>query len=185
MPLIDIDSHHSAWYTALLKDVYDDLYPVNNFEAILVACDILDSNFREETEEKPVYRFLLGDSQKVFEDLFSNMPWTAIPFSDVTSRKHMQRSFGVSESFVFKPIMYIVDQTGLVLQCDSWDIFEYYGALGHPFSDKRLKYLRTEDYLATQQPSLKKLLGSPQRDYVISNNGDKVWIICSITSYID
>lgn len=182
VPLTNKDpQQHSAWYTALLKDVYDDLHAANNFEAILVACDILDSNFREET---PVHRSLLSDSKKVFEELFSNMPWAAIPFSDVASRKHMQKSFGVSESFVFQPIMCIVDQTGLVLQWDSWDIFEYYGALGYPFSNKRLKFLRTEDTLATQQPSLIKLLGSPQRNYVISNNGDKVSFICSIASYI-
>ncbi|KAK1390848.1 hypothetical protein POM88_019026 [Heracleum sosnowskyi] len=65
VPLSDIDSRHSAWYTALLKDVYDDLHAANNFEAILVACDIIDSKFRKET---PVHRSLLSDSQKVFEE---------------------------------------------------------------------------------------------------------------------
>ncbi|KAL6501168.1 hypothetical protein OROHE_025031 [Orobanche hederae] len=159
---------HSKWQTTLLKDVYDDLHLFGNFEVILVACDDLDT--ADSRAEIPV-RYSLFEEH--FQDLFSYMPWTAIPFSDVTSRKHMQRCFGVLEGFS-EPIMFIIDQTGMVLQCDSWDIFEHYGALGYPFSDKRLKLLRTEDYAATQQPSLKTLLGSPQRDYVISNKGDKV-----------
>ncbi|XP_017222423.1 probable nucleoredoxin 1-2 [Daucus carota subsp. sativus] len=174
LPLSAKNPKHSLWHTALLKDVYDDLRPVNNFEIILVACnDLDDDNFGAQI---PVHPSLETDSHKVFHDLFSCMPWTAIPFSDVTSRKHVQRSFGVSEEHVFQPNLYIVDQTGMVLQCCSWswDILEYYGSLGYPFSDKRLKFLRTEDYLATQQPCLKTLLGFPQRDYVISNNGDKI-----------
>ncbi|KAL6542787.1 hypothetical protein OROHE_010307 [Orobanche hederae] len=169
VPLSSKDPRHSAWYTALLKDVYDDLHPVNNFETVLIACNDNDpdTDFRAEV---PVHQ----DSQKVFHDLFSSMPWTAIPFLDVASRKHVQRSFRVPEHFVFQPMLYIVDQSGMVLQYDSWDILEYYGSLGYPFSDKRLKFLRTQDYLATQKPSLKALLGSPQRDYVISNNGEQV-----------
>ncbi|XP_074375790.1 putative nucleoredoxin 1 isoform X2 [Apium graveolens] len=173
VPITGKDPRHS-WFTALLKDVYDDLHPFNNFETVLVACNILDTDSRAKTDEIPIHCSLPRDPQKLFQDLFSYMPWTAIPFSDVTCRKHLQRSFDVSEKYIFQPKLYIVDQTGMVLQCNSWDILEYYGSLGYPFSDKRLKFLRTEDYLATKQPSLKTLLGSPKRDYVISNNGEKV-----------
>ncbi|KAL6526329.1 hypothetical protein OROMI_029969 [Orobanche minor] len=171
LPLSAKNPRHSMWHTSLLKDVYDDLHAANNFEIVLVACNDLDTDFKA---EMAVHGSPHCDSQKRFQDLFSCMPWTAIPFSDVTSRKHVQRSFGVNEEFTFQPTMYIVDQTGMVLQCSSWDIFDYYGALGYPFSDKRLKFLRTEEFIASPQPSLKALLGSPPRNYVISNNGDKV-----------
>ncbi|XP_074324370.1 uncharacterized protein LOC141661285 [Apium graveolens] len=96
------DREYTTLQTELLKDIYDDLHPENNFEVVLVACMVLQ---------------------------------------------------------------YLTY---------SWYILADYGALGYPFSDKRLKFLRTEDYLASQQPSLKTLLGSSQRDYVISNNGAKV-----------
>lgn len=68
----------------------------------------------------------------------------------------------------------IVDSTGIILQCRDYIIFDKYGALGYPFSEERINYLNSEDEGASRQPSLKKLLASPERDYLISNKGDKV-----------
>ncbi|KAK1354988.1 hypothetical protein POM88_048244 [Heracleum sosnowskyi] len=44
----------------------------------------------------------------------------------------------------------------------------------YPFTDERIKFLDSEDDAAINQPSLELLLGSPDRDYLITNNGDKV-----------
>lgn len=172
MPLSCNCPKHTKWYTTLLKDVYDDLHPANNFEVVLVASTDLDS-FEAET---PVHRPVRSDAQKYFEDSFSYMPWTAIPFSDVTSRKHMQITFGVYETWAF-PILFIIDSTGMVLQSRAFDILQNFGALGHPFSDERISFLMAEDDAIIRQPSLKTLLASPGRDYVISNKEDKVWFI--------
>ncbi|KAK1354709.1 hypothetical protein POM88_047965 [Heracleum sosnowskyi] len=46
--------------------------------------------------------------------------------------------------------------------------------LSYPFTDERLRYLDSEDDEAAKQLSLETLLGSPLRDYVISNKGDRV-----------
>lgn len=69
------------------------------------------------------------------------MPWTAIPYSDEVSRKHIQSTFGVTNYGYPSPTMFVVDPMGMVLQCHAWDIFENFGALGYPFSDERKEIL--------------------------------------------
>lgn len=172
MPLSCNCPQHTKWHTTLLKDVYDDLQPANNFEVVLVASTDL-VGFEVET---PGHSSVRADAQNYFEDSFSYMPWTAIPFLDVTSRKHMQITFGVYETWAF-PILFIIDSTGMVLQCRAFDILQNFGALGYPFSEERISFLMAEDDAIIRKPSLKTLLASPGRDYVISNKGDKVWLI--------
>ena len=156
--------------TTLIMDVYKDLQPDNNFEIVFVA----------ETNESVKQ----SDCQKRFDTEFSFMPWTAIPISDITSRKMLQVSFGVSRrGYIHRSRFVIVDPTGMVLQCDALRLFIDYGALGYPFSDERIKFLREEDYATAKQPSLKKLLAPPDRAYVISNKGNKVWLR-NLTPYL-
>lgn len=111
---------------------------------------------------------------EVFDSIFSRVPWTAIPFSDLASRKRIARRFGISEiGFVYSTSV-LLDAKGMVLKCiDCW-VFGEYGTLGYPFTDERIKFLDSEDDAAINQPSLESLLGSPERDYLITNNGDKV-----------
>ncbi|KAL8121331.1 hypothetical protein AgCh_018171 [Apium graveolens] len=114
------------------------------------------------------------DPQEEFKDLFSSMPWTAIPFSDAGSRKHIEKRLFKREKYA-APVMFVIDSAGMVLQThDVWEILRDFGALGFPFSDKRIIFLQAEDEAAAKNPSLNTLLAAPQRSYVISNKGDKV-----------
>lgn len=167
LPLYVECPQYSKFYTSLLKDLYDDLQPFHNFEVVLVAVTDLRTTFKRELPHPS----LTKDPQEHFEDLFSCMPWTAIPFSDVASRESMQRSFGVQEEY---PTIFVVESTGMVLQSDTWHIFQDFGALGYPFSDERINFMRAEDDAAANQPSLKILLASPKRNYVITSKGDEV-----------
>lgn len=65
----------------------------------------------------------------------------------------------------------------MVLNCDACHLFGYYGTPGYPFSDDRIKFLDSKDDEVGKQPSLESLPGSPERDYVISNKGDKVELV--------
>lgn len=153
-------------------DEYKELQQHNNFEVVLVPVSSERSSVEDFTEF-PI--FDSTDCQHHFDILFSYMPWTAIPFTDVASRERLQTTFGLSQRYIYSHHMLaIVDPTGKVLQYDAWNLFFDYGALGYPFSDERIEYLRQEDADIIKQPSLKKLLASPQRDYVISNKGDQV-----------
>ncbi|XP_074324776.1 putative nucleoredoxin 1 [Apium graveolens] len=146
-------------YTVWLMDVYSDCELNNNFEVVSVPVGV-DPSLNGD-----------GHSLNSSKDFFSRMPWLYIPSSDIASRKFLQRSFGVSENKL--PFMFIIDPTGKVLQTD-WEVFDIYGALGYPFSDERINILKAEDEAIAKQPSLKALLASPQRDYLISNDGEEV-----------
>lgn len=150
-------------YIRIHKDLYNDLKPENNYEIVFVGVNDYDPRFKRDIPEPHEY----------FEHLFSRMPWTAIPFSDVATRKRLQRTFGISEN-LYVPESFVVDSEGLVLFHGTFNVFGIYGTQGYPFSKEKIELLCSEDDAAVKQPSLKTLLGSSIRDYVISNTGDKV-----------
>lgn len=150
-------------YIRIHKDLYNDLKPENNYEIVFVGVNDYDPRFKRDIPEPHVY----------FEYLFSRMPWTAIPFSDIATRKRLQRTFGICKN-LYTPKSFVVDSKGMVLFDGTFNVFGIYGTEGYPFSKEKIELLCSEDDVATKQPSLKTLLGSSIRDYVISNTGDKV-----------
>ncbi|KAL6550438.1 hypothetical protein OROMI_020926 [Orobanche minor] len=121
----------------------------------------------------------------VVEDIFSDetkqqlsqMPWPAIPLSDVKSRQRLERIFGISSSFeeIYLPPSFTIDPRGVVLQCHSTPLFIKYGAASYPFTNERIEFLDSEDNALQMQPvSIQNLLASPQRDYLIDNDGEEV-----------
>ncbi|KAL8133797.1 putative nucleoredoxin 1 [Apium graveolens] len=154
VPLL-ADSVLEKMATTHLVETYNYLRPHNVFEVVLVAYETDCCRLNPE---------------ELFEAIFFRMPWPAIPFSDITSRERLSRRYDTSlDSFVF-------DSTGMLLQSYCLSIFNYYGGQGYPFSNGRIEFLKAQDYAIAEQPSLKMLLASPGRDYVITNKGDKVLI---------
>lgn len=150
-------------YIRIHKDLYNDLKPENNQEIVFVGVNDYDPRFK---------RSIPGPLE-FFEYLFSRMPWTAIPFSDIVTRERLQRTFGISEN-LYVPESFVVDSKGMVLFHGTFNVFGIYGTQGYPFSKEKIELLHSEDGAAVKKPSLKALLGSSIRDYVISNTGDKV-----------
>ncbi|XP_074365761.1 putative nucleoredoxin 1 isoform X2 [Apium graveolens] len=169
LPLYVDCPEQSEYYTSFLEDIYYDLLPYNNFEVVLVANHYRHVGYKRHIIGQPSH---VRDPQKLFENLFSRMPWTAIPYTDEVTRKKLKRLFVHKEH---PPTTnFVVDSTGMVLQCDDWIFFDDFGTSGYPFTDERLEVIRAEDEAAAKHPSLKTLLATPERDYVISNKGDKV-----------
>ncbi|KAL6575568.1 hypothetical protein OROHE_000945 [Orobanche hederae] len=154
-----LDFYQENWITYLI-DIYCDLLPNNDFEIILVAVD--DPRVTASPLRTP------PEPQKVFESIFCRVPWTAIPFSDLASRKRIARRFGISEIGFNFTTSVLLDAKGMVLKCNECWLFGEYGTQGYPFTDERIKFLKFK------QPSLELLLGSPERNYLISNKGDRV-----------
>lgn len=91
---------------------------------------------------------------EVFESIFSRVPWTAIPFSDLASRKRIARRFGISEIGFNYTTSVLLSANGVVLKCNECWLFGEYGTLGYPFTDEKIKFLKSEDDAAIKQPSL-------------------------------
>ncbi|KAL8094135.1 putative nucleoredoxin 1 isoform X2 [Apium graveolens] len=164
VPVFEPSTMEMEWTTSLV-DIYYDLLPNNDFEVIFVAVN----NF---CAYSPLYH--QSDPQKKFEEIFSRLPWTAIPFSDIVSRKRIAKRFSISEQKFYGGVSYLLDSKGIVLTCNACPYFRIYGTLGYPFTDERIRYLESEDDEAAKQPSLETLLGSPIRDYLISNKEERV-----------
>lgn len=166
LPLNDYSDLVEMRHTEMLKDIYNYLPLNKGFEIVFVAVDDVDVRLEEKT-----------DLENHYEDVFACMPWTAIPFSDITSRRRIKRRFGCYSGSVRS---FVIDPTGVVTRYPE-TCFERYGVLGYPFSKEWLTFLNSECKAIATQPTLKNLLSSPERDYVISNNGDKVRHIHFIT----
>lgn len=160
--------HNLIRCMALLTEMHRDCNINNTFEVVFVTLHGGCVHCATSKRNKACHL----KKPECFQDILSRMPWTTIPVSDIASRKCLQRSFGVPDMTPL-PAIFVIDSNGRVLQ-DDWLVIEDYGALGYPYSDERIRFLKGEDEAVAKQPSLKAVLASPQRDYVISNQGEKV-----------
>lgn len=165
VPLVPAsDSFDLTYYTTSLVDIYNALHPRGGFEVVFVAVKVDHSFFTN------LQNLLDSDLEEIFEEQFSFMPWTAIPFSDFESRDYLGTRFPISDFINVEPVSFIIDPRGKVLQCRADDIFRAYGAQSYPFTDRRIGRLVYEDERSLNYPSISNLLASPTRNYVIDNN---------------
>lgn len=144
-----------------LLDVYKELHPKGLLEVVFVAVG----------DDIPITRNHTTHERR-FKKHFSRTPWTAIPFSDSESRKHLGLRFGIDVRENI-PSAFVFDPTGVVLQPYGFTRFPF-GPDAFPFSDDRIAQLLSEDDAILNKLSLKKLLVSPQRQYLINNENVRV-----------
>ncbi|XP_052197028.1 probable nucleoredoxin 1-2 [Diospyros lotus] len=132
-------------FTPHLVAVYNELSSKGDFEVIHVSADI---NAGE------------------YHSYFDKMPWLSIPFSDSEKREELREMFGVE----WYPYLVILDENGEVLTAEGVEIIKTFGSEGYPFTPERIEEMKE----AALNPSLRSILVSPSRDFVISNHGKKV-----------
>lgn len=148
-----------------LVDTYNDLKIRNCFEVVMVVDEVTSWERGQ----------LCDDLILKFDDIVSKFPsWAAIPFSDIKSRKRLKSRFGHLGKLRGSSMVLIDSTTGLVLDTLYQKLFQTYGSEAYPFSDERIAILKAKDKMAFSRHSLKELLGSPERDFVISNKGEEV-----------
>lgn len=137
-------------FTPKLVETYNELSSENgNFEIVFVSAD---------------------EDEKSFTDYFSKMPWFAIPFSDSDIRDRLNDLFDVGGI----PYLVIFDVNGKVLTSVGVQVVRDYGSNAYPFTDERIQKLKEEEEAAKQNQTLRSLLVSSSRDFVISKDGNKV-----------
>ncbi|CAH1414972.1 unnamed protein product [Lactuca virosa] len=136
-------------FTPNLVEVYKELVSKGDLEIIFISAD-------EDLES--------------FNGYFSKMPWLAVPFSDSKTRESLDKSFKVNGI----PHLVFLDENGKLLTDRGVEIIVEYGAGAYPFTPERLKEIKDEEEAARKNQSLRSILESPSRDYVISANGKKV-----------
>ncbi|CAI9756277.1 unnamed protein product [Fraxinus pennsylvanica] len=101
------------------------------------------------------------------------MPWLAIPFSDSETRDGLDKLFDVSGI----PHLVILDDNGKKLTIEGVGIIREHGVEGYPFTPERIQELKEQEEEAKRNQTLKSLLVSRSRDYVIRPDGKKVPVI--------
>lgn len=163
-----------------LRDIYSKLHPKGNFEIVFVA-------LWEYDDFGGSLPLMGSNTRECFREITSMMPpCPAIPLSDRKSINRLERIFCVGDDCIpldetlgvpFGPISFIIDPRGVVLQSYATPLLLRYGAAGYPFTNERIQFLDSEDNFVRMQPfSVEKYLASPERDYLINNKGEQVYI---------
>ncbi|KAL6983699.1 protein-disulfide reductase [Sarracenia purpurea var. burkii] len=136
-------------FTPTLAEVYNKLSPNGDFEIVFVSAD---------------------EDEESFKAYFSKMPWLAIPFSDSNTRDRLDELFKVMGI----PNLAILDECGKVVTEDGVQIIRDYGVDAYPFTSERVKEIKEQEEVARREQSLKSILVSRSRDFVISADRKKV-----------
>lgn len=145
-------------FTPELVNIYNELSSKGDFEIIFISSD-----FENES----------------FDEYFSKMPWLAIPYADYETHKNLKSLFDVDGI----PHLTILDEQGNVATDDGTAVIADYGADAYPFTPERIQELKKQEEEAKKNQSLKYLLESRSRDFVIANDGRKVCFHLPLTSY--
>lgn len=136
-------------FTPTFVEAYNELYAKGDFEAVFASSDKDEESFKE---------------------YFAKMPWLAIPFSDSTTRRRLNDLFKVNGI----PHLVILDGNGKVLSNGGVLLIKEYGVEAYPFSPEKLNEIKEEEEAARRNQSLSTLLVTQSRDFLISNDGNKV-----------
>ncbi|KAH7570290.1 hypothetical protein JRO89_XS05G0082100 [Xanthoceras sorbifolium] len=136
-------------FTPTLVELYNELSPKGDFEVIYVSRDKDDNSF---------------------SGYFSKMPWLAIPFSDSETRERLKTLFKVRGI----PHLVLLDENGNVSSDSGVELIREYGMEAYPFTTEKIKELKEEEERAKREQSLKSVMVTHSRDFLVSSDGKKV-----------
>lgn len=151
-----------------LLDAYEEHCSKGDFEVIFVAA-------YTEKQEEHLLLHVDEDEEKFFSQQCSRMPWLAVPFSDVGGRRKLTETMKPQlerfDSFQFC-LVFSANGRKLVKHAEqdlSMRTTDLYLSFKQIAEDKPLLPPDDDDGL-----SLQSLLAGPNRDFLISNQGNKV-----------
>lgn len=138
-------------FTPIFAKAYEELLAKGDFEVIFISGD---------------------EDEESFDQYFSKMPWLAIPFSESAMRDELNKLFEVNGI----PHLVILDGNGKVLSDDGVQIIRVYGVEAYPFTPEKMKEIKDKEEEDRRNQSLRTLLVTHSRDFLISNDGNKVLV---------
>ncbi|XP_027355338.1 probable nucleoredoxin 2 [Abrus precatorius] len=135
-------------FTQLLVGIYEELRnSVPQIEIVYVSSD---------------------EDLNAFNSFYGNMPWLAIPFSDLETKKALNRKYDV-EGIPCLIFLQPDDNKEDGTVRDGVELIYRYGIQAYPFSKERLEQLQKEDKAKLENQNLTNLLANRDRDYVLSH----------------
>ncbi|RWW66628.1 hypothetical protein BHE74_00025994 [Ensete ventricosum] len=133
-------------FTPLLVSVYHKLMEQElPFEIVFVSSD---------------------ENQSSFEQFYSSMPWPAVPFSDLNSKRSLSHKFQIEGI----PALIILEPGGGLIQTEGVEILCRYGLQAFPFTSERIAELEAEEKRKYASQTLEKVLAVSGKDHIIKHN---------------
>lgn len=137
-------------FTQMLVGIYEELKSsVPQFEIVYVSSD---------------------EDLDAFNSFYGNMPWLAIPFSDLETKKALNRKYEV-EGIPCLIMLQPDDNKEDAMLRDGVELIHRYGTQAYPFSKARLEQLHEAEREKRDNQTLTNLLANHHRDYVLSHAG--------------
>ncbi|XP_009334675.2 probable nucleoredoxin 2 isoform X1 [Pyrus x bretschneideri] len=150
--------------------------PCWNFNKVLVG--IYEQLKNSGTNFEIVYVSSDEDSD-AFNVYHACMPWLAIPFSDLDTKKALNRKFDV-ESIPSLVILQPNDNKDEATLHDGVEIIYRYGVVAFPFTTQKLEELQDEDRARHENQTLTNLLANHDRDYLLGHPTPKQVSVASL-----
>lgn len=129
-------------FTPILIDIYNHLKEQGaSFEVVFVSSD---------------------EDQSSFDRFYGSMPWLAIPFHDLQSKRNLTERFKIEGI----PSLIIIDPFGESINSEGVELIYRYGIRAFPFTAERIAELEAEEKANQASQTIEKLLSTPRRDYV-------------------
>ncbi|KAF5204287.1 Nucleoredoxin [Thalictrum thalictroides] len=133
-------------FTPILVDVYHQLMEQGaKFDIVFVSSD---------------------EDQNSFDVFYGTMPWLAIPFSDLQSKKNLTQKFQIEGI----PSLVILDSSSKPIQTDGVELIYRYGVQAFPFTSTTMAELEAEESAKHASQTIGRLLSTDSRDYVLRQN---------------
>ncbi|GLJ16450.1 hypothetical protein SUGI_0279920 [Cryptomeria japonica] len=144
--------HQCVTFTPVLADIYKQLKERGaEFEIVFISSD---------------------EDRVSFEEYHRTMPWLAVPYSDLKTKKLLNKTFEIEAI----PRLIILDVQGKTMQTETVELIYKYGVQAFPFTPERLAELELEERAKRASQTLEKLLLNNKRNYVIAPQGKQVSI---------
>ncbi|GFP97737.1 probable nucleoredoxin 2 [Phtheirospermum japonicum] len=119
------------------------------------------------------------EDQNAFDDHRASMPWLAIPFSDLETKRALNRRFDIEGI----PCLVILQQDGNFEETtilDGVDLVYRYGIQAHPFTKERVEELVQLEKDEHENQTVKDLLTNRERDFLLSHSIPKQLPVASL-----
>ncbi|XLT02618.1 hypothetical protein HN51_051969 [Arachis hypogaea] len=138
-------------FTQMLVGIYEELKSSvpQQFEIVYVSSD---------------------EDLDAFNGFYGTMPWLAIPFSDLETKKALNRKYDVEGI----PCLIMLQPDGSKDDAtirDGVELIYRYGIQAYPFSKERLEQLHEQEREKRENQTLTNLLANQHRDYVLGQSG--------------
>lgn len=140
-------------FTPVLADAYEQLKVRCDpgFEIVFVSCD---------------------EDKEAFDEYCAVMPWLAIPFPDLETKRRLNRRFDIEELPCLIILQQSYDKQDFRI-LDGVDLIYRHGIQAYPFTKQRVEELLQSENDKHQNQTLIDLLTNHDRDFLLSHTTSK------------